>query len=134
MNNAFIATQNDKVIEAFTAYNELFNEMPVSETSFNLAKESLLNGIRNERITKMRVIWTYINAEKMGYKEDIRKTYFEKIPAISLDDVVKFNNEYLKDKPKTYIILGNDKAVDFKQIKEKFGPVEKVDRDKIFGF
>lgn len=134
MNNAFIATQNDKVIEAFAAYNELFNEIPTSETAFTLAKESLLNGIRNERITKMRVIWTYINAEKMGYKEDIRKTYFEKIPAITLDDIVSFNNEYLKNKPNTYIILGNEKAVDFKQIEEKFGPVEKVERDKIFGF
>jgi predicted Zn-dependent peptidase len=133
MNNSYIATQNDKVIEAFTAFNELFDDMPVSVTSFELAKESIISGIRNERITKMNVIWNYISAQEMGYKEDIRKTYFETIPTMTMDDVVRFNEQYVKNKPKTYVILGNEKAVDFKQIQKKFGPVTKLNRDEIFG-
>lgn len=133
MNNSYIATQNDKVIEAFTAFNELFDDMPVSETSFNLAKESIISGIRNERITKMSVIWSYISAQEMGYKEDIRKTYFETIPNITIDDVIRFNEQYVKNKPKTYVILGNEKAVDFKQVQQKFGPVTKIKREDLFG-
>ncbi|MFP4556895.1 MAG: M16 family metallopeptidase [Bacteroidales bacterium] len=134
MNTGFIATQNDKVVEAFSAFNELYNDMPVSENSFKLAKESILSGIRNERITKMSVIWNYLTAERMGYEQDIRKTYYETVPSLTLDDAIKFNEEYIKNKPKTYVILGNEKAVDFEEIEEKFGPVEKVSRDKIFEF
>ena len=66
INNAFIATQNDKVIDAFDAYNELYNNVPQSELSFNLAKEGILNKIRTERIAKMNIIWNYLNNQKMG--------------------------------------------------------------------
>jgi predicted Zn-dependent peptidase len=134
MNTGFIATQNDKVIEAFTAFDDLYNNMPVSENTFGLAKESILNSIRNERVTKMSIIMTYLRSKKMGYEVDIRKTYFETIPSMTLEDVVKFNEEFVKNKPKTYVILGNEKVVDFKEITEKFGPVEKVSRDQIFKF
>ncbi len=132
MNNAFIATQNDKVIEAFNAFNELFDDMPVSQAAFDIARDAILNGIRNERITKMNIIWNYLNARRMGYREDLRKTYFETIPAMTLDDVVRFNQAHLKNKPRTYVILGNEKILDFKQIEEKFGPVTEVSRDLIF--
>jgi predicted Zn-dependent peptidase len=134
MNNSFIGTQNDKVIEAFTAFNELFDEMPVSETSFELAKDAIISGIRNQRITKMGVIMNYINAQKMGYKEDIRKTYFETIPNMTIDDVIRFNEQYIKNKPKTYVILGHENVVDFKQVQKKFGPVTKLTREQIFGY
>jgi predicted Zn-dependent peptidase len=134
MNNGFIATQNDKLIDAFSAFDDLYNNIPVSETSFTLAKESILNGIRNERITKLSIIFNYLNAQKMGYDFDIRKTYFEKIPTMSIDDVISFNKEYIKDKPKTYVILGNERVVNFKEVSEKFGPVEKISREEIFNF
>jgi hypothetical protein len=52
---------------------------------------------------------------------------------MTMDDVVRFNEQYVKNKPKTYVILGNEKAVDFKQIQKKFGPVTKLNRDEIFG-
>ena len=78
INNAFIATQNDKVIDAFDAYNELYNNIPQSELSFNLAKEGILNKIRTERIAKMNIIWNYLNNQKMGYTNDYRKEIFEK--------------------------------------------------------
>jgi predicted Zn-dependent peptidase len=134
MNNGFIATQNDKVIDAFTAFDDLYNNIPVSEKAFGLAKESILNGIRNGRVTKMSVIWNYLNAQKMGYPGDIRKTYWETIPSLTLDNVLEFNAKYIKNQPKTYVILGNENVIDFKEISTKFGPVEKVSRDKIFQY
>lgn len=134
MNNGYIATQNDKIVEALDAFEDLYNNMPVSENTFGLAKDQLINGIRNERITKMRVIMNYLRAQKMGYEVDIRKTYWDAIPSMTLNDVIEFNHKYIKDKPKTYVILGNEKAVDFKEISKRFGPVEKVSRDQLFNF
>jgi predicted Zn-dependent peptidase len=134
INTGFIATQNDKIFDAFNAFDDLYNNMPASQNAFDLAKESILNGIRNERITKMRVIWNFINAEKMGYKQDIRKTYFETIPNLTMDDVVKFNEQFVKNQPKTYVILGDEKAMNFVELKKQFGPVTKVTLDEIFGY
>ena len=134
MNTGFIATQNDKVIDAFTAFDELYNQMPVSQNAFDLAKESILNGIRNERITKMSIIWNYLRAQNFGYDEDLRKTYFETIPGMTIQDVIEFNEKYVKDKPKTYVILGNENVLNFNELEQKFGPVEKVSRDAIFKY
>ena len=134
MNTGFIATQNDKAVDAFTAFDDLYNNMPVSEKAFELAKESILNGIRNERVTKMSVIWNYLDADKMGYPGDVRKMYWETIPSMTISDVVAFNEEYIKNQPKTYVILGNQKSFDFKELSKKFGPVEKVSRDEIFKY
>jgi predicted Zn-dependent peptidase len=134
MNIGFIGTQNDKVVDAFTAFDDLYNNMPVSDKAFDLAKESILNGIRNERVTKMSVIWNYLRADRMGYMDDIRKMYWETIPGMTIDDVIAFNEKYIKNQPKTYVILGNEKVFNFKGISTKFGPVEKVSRDIIFKF
>lgn len=134
MNNSFIATQNDKVIDAFNAFNELFTDMPESETAFNLAKQSILSDIRTERITKLDIIWSYLDAQKMGRKEDIRKTYFQTIPNITLADIKKFQQEYVKGKPKTYVILGKESDFNFEEIEKLYGPVTKVSREQIFGY
>lgn len=134
MNIGFIGTQNDKVIEALTAFDGLYNEMPISEKAFDLARESALNGIRNSRITKMNVIFNYLRSERMGYTDDVRKYYWETLPEISLEDVMEFNEQYVQNKTKTYVILGNEKAMDFNELSKKFGPVEIVPRSLLFNY
>ncbi len=133
INNAFIATQNDKVIDAFDAYNDLYNNVPQSELSFNLAKEGILNKIRTERIAKMNIIWNYLNNQKMGYTSDYRKDIFTKVPGMKMQDVVDFANKFLKDKPKTYLILGNEKDFDFNAL-GKYGEVIRLTQEDIFGY
>ncbi len=134
INTSFIVTQNDKVIDALNAFNELFNEIPVSENSFNLAKESLITNIKTNRVTNMSVIWNYLGAKRMGRDYDMRAVMYQEIPKLNMTDVVKFNEQYIKEQPKTYIILGNEKILDFKAIEAQFGPVEKLDTETYFGY
>ncbi len=134
MNTSFIATQNDKVTDAFNAFNELFDQMPESENAFNLAKESLITDIRTERLSKMNLLWDYLDAQKMGRKTDIRKELFIKIPTITFADVKKFQEQYIKGKPKTYIILGKESDLEFTKLEQLYGPVTKLKLEDIFGF
>ncbi|NVO12202.1 MAG: insulinase family protein [Bacteroidales bacterium] len=134
MNTSFIATQNDKIVDAFNAFNELFNQMPESDNAFNLAKESLITDIRTERITKMNLLWKYIDALKMGRKTDIRKDLFSKIPTFTFADIKKFQEQYIKGKPKTYVILGKESDLDFAKLEQLYGPVTKLKLEDIFGF
>lgn len=133
INNAFIATQNDKVIDAFDAYNDLFDNMPVSLTAFELSKESIITSIQTNRITKMGIIWNYLSAERKGLNYDIRKDIYKKVPEMSIQDIVKFNDTYLQNKTKTYLILGNESDLDFKEL-EKYGKIQKVSLEDIFGY
>lgn len=129
----YIATQNDKIIDALSAFNDLFEQMPVSEITFNVSKNSVLNRIRTERITKMNEIWNFINAEKLGLTYDIRKDIFEQVSGMTVADVKAFNEKFIRGKAKTYVILGKEPDMDFKAL-EKFGPVTKVRLEDIFGY
>lgn len=132
-NMSHIATQNDKVIDAFTAFNELFDQMPVSQTNFDLSKDGLISSIRTGRTTKEGIIYSYLNDIQKGRKQDGSIDIYNKVPSLTIDDVVNFNNKYIKNKPKTYIVLGNKDQVDLKKL-EKFGKVQILTLEEIFGY
>lgn len=133
-NIAFIATQNDKVSDAFKAFNELFNDMPKSEKAFNLAKEAIISDIRAERPRKTDIFWKYLSDMKYGYTSDSRKFMYDAIPSITLDDIKAFNEKYIKNQNKTYTILGNEADFDFDVFSKEFGTVEKVSQEALFGY
>ena len=134
MKTSFIATQNDKVVDAFSAFNELFNDMPLSETSFRLAQEQLISNLRTQRIRNAGVIWNYLAAHRMGRDHDIRQTLYRELPKMTLDDVKAFNQQHIKDQPKTYVILGNENTVDFEEVEWLFGPVTRLTKEELFVF
>ncbi|MFN3756944.1 MAG: insulinase family protein, partial [Flavobacterium sp.] len=133
-NLSFIQTQNDKVIEALNAFNELFNDMPQSENSFTLSKESMMNGMEAERINNMDIIWSFIANRRMGRDYDLRKKIYEALPKMTMVDVKAFNEKNIKEQPKTYVILGNEKLLNFDEISKQFGPVERVSAEDYFGY
>lgn len=131
--NTFIATQNDKMIEAIKAFNSILNEMPESEKAFDLAKESILTNIRTERILRDQILWNYLDAKEFGYDTDFRKELYEKIPNMTLSTVKSFQEKYVKNKPLTYCILGDTKDLDIKSL-EKIGPVKILTQEEIYGY
>lgn len=134
INMSYIATQNDKVIDAFNAFNELFNTMPENAIGFELAKESLISVIRNNRITKMRLLFNYLNAKRMGWTEDVRQKLYTQIPAYSFADVKSFQEEFVRGKAKTYVILGKEADMDFQELERLYGTVTKLSLEQLFGY
>lgn len=128
----FIATQNDKVIDALTAFDSIINDMPVSENSFNLAKESILTRYRTTRIIKDKVLTSYIKAQNLGLDYDIRRDCFEKIGGFTMDDVVSFQQNNVKGRTYHICILGRISDLDLKAL-EKFGKVRILSQKDIFG-
>ena len=129
----FIATQNDKMMEAIETFNSIMNDMPESENSFILAKESILTGIRTQRILRDDILWSYLNAKEFGYTIDTRIEMFEKIPNMTLQDVKSFQQKWIKNKPFTYCILGDLKDLDLEALK-KIGPITTLTQEEIFGY
>jgi predicted Zn-dependent peptidase len=134
LNTSLIATQNDKVIEAFSAFNELFDEIPLSESAFRLAQEQNISNMRTERIRAGNIINQYLRARIMGETEDVRRILFEEMPKITMNDIKAFNHQHIRNQPKTYIILGNENMVDFEAVEKHFGPVIRLTADELFAF
>ncbi len=134
LNTSFIATQNDKVVDAFSAFDELFDQMPLSETAFRLAQEQIISNIRTQRIRDAGIIWNYLASGRMNRDHDIRESLYREIPLMTLDHVRQFNEEYVKGRPKTYVILGNENVVDFGEVEKLFGPVIRLEREDLFVF
>ena len=128
-----IGTQNDKLIDALSAFDEIINDMPVSENAFNIAKESLLSNIRTARTTRSRVLTAYLNAQERGLDYDLNQLIYEKVPALTLDDVIKFQQEYVKGKPHTIGILGRKSDMDLKTLLD-YGTIRQVSTEEIFGY
>ena len=130
---AFIATQNDKVQQAVEAFDEIIENMPRSEQAFELAKSGILANIESKRTTKMDILWSYLEQEKFGLKEDINKTLYEGIQSLTLDDVVKFQQEFIKGRAYTYCILGDKHDLDMKYI-GTLGRIKYLSQEEIFGY
>ncbi len=62
--SSFIATQNDKMVEAMEAFEDIINNMPESEKSFSLAREGLISTLRTERITGRSLLNYYRQAKE----------------------------------------------------------------------
>ena len=130
---AFIATQNDKMRSAIEAFEEIIENMPRSEAAFELAKQQLLANLETQRTTKEDVLWAYINARKKGVDYDRSKVVYEKLKALTLDDVMAFQQEWVKNRPYVYMILGDSSDLDTEYLKT-LGPVEHLSQETIFGY
>ena len=66
-----------------------------------------------------------------GYTDDPAKENLPKVDALTFDDIVKFYEDNIKDKPYCISIMGNPKNIDLKRL-EKFGKVVKLNERKLF--
>jgi len=132
---SFIATQNDKMMDAIRAFDEIINNMPQSEAAFAVAKDNIIASIRTDRILGDRILWNYISAQKMGLTEDSRKLLFEKVQNFTLADIVKFQQEVVKDR-KYYIgILGDEKDLDMQSLGNgDYGKIVRLSQKDIFAY
>ena len=130
---AFIATQNDKMKTAIEAFDEIINDMPESETAFNIAKEALITSLRTERITGRSVLYSYKATREMGLTEERSKKMYEVLPTLTLEDIKATQDKWVEDRTYCYGILGDIKDLDTKYL-STLGPVTILSLEEIFGY
>lgn len=130
---AYLGTQADKLEEAVRAIQNLLENMPQSEASFNTARKQLIEKINTERITKSEIISSYLKAEKLGIDYDIRKEVYEKLISINLNEISQFHRENIKNSSYTFLILGDTNKIKT-EILENIGTVSVLSLEEIFGY
>jgi predicted Zn-dependent peptidase len=129
----FIGTQNDKMDDAVSAFNMIINDMPVSDKSFNLAKQSIISDIRTQRTTKNRILWSYISCQDLGLDAPTTKLVFDQVQKFTMKDVQKFQQDNIKNRIYTFAILGREEELDFVKM-ATYGKIHKLTLEDIFGY
>ena len=128
-----IITQNDKMTDCITHFNEIINELPASETAFQIAKDAVTKRLASTRTTKMGIFNSYLSSERLGLDISFNELIYKNLAKVTLQDIVNFEKQTMANKPCRYIILGDEKELDMKAL-EKIGPIKRLTTEEVFGY
>ena len=128
-----IISQNDKMMDCINVFKEIVDTMPQNQAAFDLAKQSLIKSYQSARTTKFGVISSYLYYKNLGLDYDLSKDIYYALPNLTLQDIVKFEQENMVNKPYRMVILGDEKNLDMKAL-EKIAPVKRLSQEEIFGY
>ena len=128
-----IATQNDKLLDAMSAFDEIINDMPRSEAAFELAKAGLDARCRTERYVNNQLAFAYLDDRDLGYDHDPRRELFEILPTATLDQLETFQKDNVKGRIYNIGILGDIKELPMDELR-KLGKVVILTTEDIFGY
>ena len=129
----YIITQNDKLADCLGTFHNILEDMPQSESAFHLAQEAILKRIATERTINMGVLSAYLSARRHGIDYDINRDIYNKVSAMTLDDVVQFHSQNVKGRTYKYLILGDESDLDMQHL-QTLGTIHRVSLTDIFGF
>lgn len=130
---AYVGSQADKMNEAVKGMNELLNELPRADKSFDASKGNALNAIETSRITKGDIIAAYFADKKRGIDHDSRIDEYAGLKPLTFDDIKTFHEQKVANKSYSYCIVASEKNVKIEDM-QKFGSVNKLTLEQIFGY
>jgi zinc protease len=130
---AYVGTQPDKIKDALHAMREILDNMPISETQIEHARQSVLKSIETERITKANVYWNYKSNLDKGIDFDLRKPIYEAIQDLTVEDLKDFHQKHVKGRNYSILILGDRNRVDTSFL-QTLGAFQELSLEEIFGY
>src|SRR5699024_6702598 len=105
---AYVGAQNDKFDLAVEAMHELLNEFPECNRSFGNAKDARQKKLVTDRVNDASILFSYLNAERLGLDYDIRKTTYERLANLELTDLNNLHADLIQKKPYEYCIITDE--------------------------
>lgn len=130
---AYVGTQADKLKEAISGMNELLHDLPASEKVFNTSKEGLLRSLETSRITEDGIIYSFLNARRLGVDYDMRKKVYNEVKDMNFSDLQYFHRSEFKGKAYSYCIVGSRERVKNTDL-AAYGKVQELDLKTLFGY
>ena len=111
----------------------LLNDMPLAEANFANAKESILNSIATERITKSDILFDYERSRRLGLDYDIRRDIYQSANSLTFDDMKKFQQQFVKGQNQVILVIGSKERLNFQEL-AKYGQVKQLTLKELFGY
>jgi predicted Zn-dependent peptidase len=128
-----IITQNDKMMDCVRQFHVILDSIPQSENAFQVAKDALQKRLASQRATKFGLINAWLMARQRGIDYDLNERIYNALPNLTLQDVVRFEQQHMARKTYRYIILGDEKELDMQAL-QQYGPLKRVSTQEIFGY
>ena len=131
--STYIVSQNDKMGDCIDVFQQIIEQLPVSETAFPLAKDALLGRLATERIWGDAVLGYVLAARRLGLDHDINADIYSRVQEMTLADLAAFAEEHVAGRTYKYIILGHEPDLDAAKL-QGLGPVHHLSLEEIFGY
>lgn len=128
-----IQSQNDKLSDCITVFDDIVNNMPASKHSFQVSKQGLMTQLRTARTTRMGILWTYLQAQEMGLDHDPAKDVFDQVEKFTLEDLVQFQQSHVRGLHYRSGFAGDPAGLSQQEL-ERLGNVAILTPHDVFGF
>ena len=128
-----IQSQNDKLKECIDVFDDIVNNMPESQTSFDVAKKGVLTQLSTERVNGTGYFDTYFDAKDLGIDYDKRKKIYEQVQNVTLKDIVDFQQKNVKGLHYRSVFAGDPKGLSSEEL-QRLGNVKTLTAHEVFGY
>ena len=132
MSYGAIGTQHDKFFTSLDGVLSLLNHPETGATAaFESSRQNLLSQFRNIRVQKEDYYGVRRTLKKFDLKEESRKTAYEGLLQMSMDQYLDQAKERIAGKRNIILVLADLKQIDLAEL-EKYGKVRILKTDEIF--
>ena len=127
----YVGTQADKTLTAMETFNGLIRDMPAKTERMDMIRNHLQLSALTKRPSFRGLARTVESWKKQGYETDPMVTNMPAYKNITWDTVETYYKENMKDKPLVYMIVGDKRNIDFKEL-SKYGKVVEIKEKALF--
>ena len=128
---AYLSTQCDKTIDALTVLETLIRRMPAQPEKIEPIIHSIINQTNNEYPSFRDISVTIAKYRQVGHNSDPNRFLLQKVRKMDINDVVRFHNDYVKDRILVYAIVGNSLQINMSKL-SAFGDVIRVQKNDFY--
>ena len=129
----YVGTQSDKVNDAIDVYCSLLDTMPQKPENIDNIRTVLRQSMLSNHPTFRSKSQLMTDWMRLGYQIDPATLQIRQVQKLKFEDIVRFYESHIQGKPIKILVIGDPKLIDQKALKAKFGKVNKLNGDKIFG-
>ncbi len=127
---AYIGCQVDKSNDAITVLDSLIHHLPKKPERLQMIRAGLINSLSSS-YPNFRYISTYIAmGRELGRETPKGPEKYQLYKTMTFDDIVRFYEQNILNRPRVITLYGNMKKIDAKQL-SKFGGIKKVKTKEI---
>lgn len=128
-----IITQNDKLRDCLTVFDQIVEHMPQSESAFALARDAVLKRLSTERTLRESILFYYLRCRDLGLDDDPDKVVYEQVKGMTLDSLMDFHKREIAQRKYHLLLLGDEGDWDLKSLEQR-GTLHRVSLEDIFGY
>ena len=124
-------TQADKTRQVMHIVDSLLHQMPMEEENMEAARQEIINDVQNT-YPSFRGMTGYVASHyRNGFTEAPERYYAELAPKVTSLQVEQFHREQVSRNKRVWIVIGDRKQTDFKEL-GKYGKVVELKKSDIY--